>query len=55
MRKCKKNANILDLKRHGDWKSATVAEGYIEESLINKITTAEKILAQEMTVGRCVQ
>jgi hypothetical protein len=55
MRKCKKNANILDLKRYGDWKSATVAEGYIEESLINKITTAEKILPQEMTVGRCVQ
>lgn len=39
-------ANILTLKRHGGWKSATVAEGYVEESLGNKIGIAEKILQQ---------
>lgn len=29
-------ANITTLKRHGGWKSSTVAEGYIEESIKNK-------------------
>lgn len=28
---------MLDIQRHGGWKSSTVAEGYIEESIGNKI------------------
>lgn len=28
--------NLTTLKRHGGWKSSTVAEGYIEESIENK-------------------
>jgi hypothetical protein len=36
--------DILDLKRHGGWKSGTVAEGYISESITNKIQVANKIL-----------
>lgn len=37
-------ADITCLKRHGGWRSSTVAEGYIEDSLSNKKQTAEKIL-----------
>lgn len=29
-------ANVTALKRHGGWKSTSVAEGYIEESIQNK-------------------
>lgn len=36
--------NIESLKRHGGWKSSSVAEGYIEESLRNKNENASKIL-----------
>jgi hypothetical protein len=36
--------DILDLKRHGGWKSGTVAESYISESITNKIQVAIKIL-----------
>lgn len=36
--------DLTCLKRHGGWKSSTVAEGYIEESRINKENTARKIL-----------
>ena len=34
---------ILDLKRLGRWKSATVTEGYVAESVRNKIETTNKI------------
>ena len=34
---------MTTLKRHGGWRSATVAEGYIEESINNKIEIAKKI------------
>lgn len=37
-------ADITCLKRHGGWKSSTVAEGYIEESMTNKKEIANKIL-----------
>lgn len=40
-------ADITNLKRHGGWKSSTVAEGYIEESVQQKIETAEKILGRQ--------
>lgn len=36
--------DILALKRHGGWKSNTVAEGYLEDSLNKKIDCANKIL-----------
>lgn len=37
-------ADILTLKRHGGWKSSTVAEGYIEESISKKTEIAAQIL-----------
>lgn len=43
---CDAGANIDVLKRHGGWKSATVAEGYVEASLNNKKDIAEKLLKQ---------
>lgn len=35
--------DITTVKRHGGWKSTTVAEGYIEDSLSSKMAIAEKI------------
>ncbi|XP_044754455.1 uncharacterized protein LOC123313576 [Coccinella septempunctata] len=35
--------DIRTLKRHGGWKSTMVAEGYIEDSMKNKLDTAQKI------------
>lgn len=42
-------ADITCLKRHGGWKSTSVAEGYIEESMTNKKDTAKKILQTNFT------
>ena len=36
--------DITTLKRHGGWKSTTVAEGYIEESIQNKMQISNTIL-----------
>lgn len=36
--------DITTLKRHGGWKSSTVAEGYIDDSTINRINVASKIV-----------
>lgn len=36
-------ADLTCLKRHGGWKSSTVAEGYIDDSLNNKIEVANRI------------
>ncbi|KAJ8910322.1 hypothetical protein NQ315_012328 [Exocentrus adspersus] len=36
-------ANMTTLKRHGGWKSSTMAEGYLEDSIQNKMEIAEKI------------
>lgn len=36
--------DILSLKRHGGWRSTTVAEGYLEESISRKIKTTNQIL-----------
>ena len=36
--------DITSLKRHGGWKSTTVAEGYIDESLQNKLKISNTIL-----------
>lgn len=35
--------DIQMLKRHGGWSSDTVAEGYVEESIGNKLKTSKKI------------
>lgn len=36
-------ANLLTLKRHGGWKSDRVAEGYVEDSVENKIKITKQI------------
>lgn len=36
--------DLLTLKRHGGWRSSAVAEGYIDDSVENKIQTANKIV-----------
>lgn len=40
-------ATILDLKRHGSWKSDSVAEGYVAQSLDAKQKIASKISGNE--------
>lgn len=35
--------DVTNLKRHGGWQSTSVAEGYIEESIENKLDIARKI------------
>lgn len=37
--------DIIQLKKHGGWKSSTVAEGYVDDSMQNKMDSAAKILA----------
>lgn len=36
--------DLLTLKRHGGWRSSTVAEGYIEDSVTSKMEIAQKIM-----------
>ncbi|KAJ8911108.1 hypothetical protein NQ315_003370 [Exocentrus adspersus] len=38
-------ADFVSLKRHGGWRSTTVAEGYIEESIEKKIKISNNILS----------
>lgn len=38
-------ADILMLKNHGGWKSTSVAEGYIEDSILRKKEISNKILS----------
>lgn len=40
-------ATVLDLKRHGSWKSDSVAEGYVASSLDAKKNIAAKISGQK--------
>jgi hypothetical protein len=42
-------ADLLTLKSHGGWKSSAVAEGYIENSIQNKISIATKILGNNLS------
>lgn len=42
-------ADLTCLKRHGGWKSSTVAEGYIEESIANKTDVANRIFGIQST------
>lgn len=47
-------ANITEVKRHGGWKSTTVAESYIEDSIQQKNKISNKILDVEIskTLGK---
>lgn len=36
--------DLMALKRHGGWKSSTVAENYVDESILNKTITSNRIL-----------
>lgn len=36
-------ADLTTIKRHGGWKSSSIAESYIEESISNKLSIANKI------------
>lgn len=38
-------ADILTLKRHGGWKSTTVAESYVEESVQNKLNISNNLIS----------
>lgn len=39
-----KGVDVLGLKRHGGWRSSSVAEGYVEDSIHNKLEFSRKIL-----------
>lgn len=43
-------ADIQMLKRHGGWRSSTVAEGYVEDSITNKVKTSKRIFNQDVKV-----
>lgn len=45
--------DITTLKRHGGWKSTSVAEGYIDESFKNKMDTAHKISSSIQKTAIC--
>ncbi|KAJ8974628.1 hypothetical protein NQ317_011949 [Molorchus minor] len=51
--------DITTIKRHAGWKSTTVAEGYVENSIENKTKIANQVLvgtttsAITKTVNRC--
>lgn len=38
-----------NLKRHGGWKSDTIAEAYVEESVLNKTKIAKRVLGDDPT------
>lgn len=42
--------DLLTLKRHGGWRSSAVAEGYIDDSIENKIQIANKIVKSVQSV-----
>uniref|UniRef100_A0A1Y1M608 Tyr recombinase domain-containing protein n=1 Tax=Photinus pyralis TaxID=7054 RepID=A0A1Y1M608_PHOPY len=37
-------ANITEIKKHGGWKSTSVAEGYLDQSITHKKAIAERII-----------
>uniref|UniRef100_A0A6P7H825 Uncharacterized protein LOC114347331 n=1 Tax=Diabrotica virgifera virgifera TaxID=50390 RepID=A0A6P7H825_DIAVI len=46
---CDSGAELSAINRLGGWKSTAVAEGYIDNSMQNKLETAEKLLGQNTT------
>lgn len=47
-------ADITCVKRHGGWKSSSVAEGYLEDSIESKNRIARSIFSTEKQVGTSV-
>lgn len=45
--------DILTLKRHGGWKSSAVAEGYIEQSITDKIRIADMVQGPSTSKSSC--
>lgn len=43
-------ADLAVVKRHGGWRSNSVVEGYIEDSLNNKIEISRRIIEQSSTI-----
>jgi len=43
--------DLLTLKRHGGWKSASVAESYIEESIARKVEVSKTLFGSRNKVG----
>lgn len=44
-------ANLTSLKRHGGWRSSTVAESYIDDSIVNKVHVANQILGTKQQLS----
>ena len=44
-------ASIETLKRHGGWRSSTIAESYVEESIANKVKTSNQIFQVQNTLA----
>lgn len=47
--------DLLALKRHGGWRSSAVAEGYVDNSLHNQTTTADKIMGAVAPTSTCLE
>lgn len=45
-------ADLYVIKKHGGWKSDSVAEGYVQSSITSKLKIAEKILGQSSTAKK---
>ncbi|KAK4887130.1 hypothetical protein RN001_003401 [Aquatica leii] len=50
-----RGGDLLTLKRHGGWKSSTVAEGYVDASLKIKIDVAKMFVPQKISTYLDVQ
>ncbi|KAJ3665911.1 hypothetical protein Zmor_001375 [Zophobas morio] len=48
-------ADLGMLKRHGRWKSTSVAQGYVEESISSKMIIAKKILGENLGAESSVE
>lgn len=46
-----KGADITTIKRHGGWRSSTIAESYIEDSVSNKLNIAKKIQEESSSLS----
>ena len=46
--------DILQLERHGSWKSSAVTESYVEESINNKLQISHQILQKEPLKQICM-
>lgn len=46
--------DLLSLKRHGGWRSSGVAEGYVDDSIANKLKIANKITKSVSQTSTCL-